>query len=39
VAYDKKQLKELVLNKDLKPLKVINKNVSNKLINSIISSL
>jgi UDP-N-acetylglucosamine transferase subunit ALG13 len=37
VAYDKIQLKELILNKDLKPLKVIDKKVSDALINSIIN--
>jgi UDP-N-acetylglucosamine transferase subunit ALG13 len=39
VAYDKKQLKELMLNKDLKPLKTINKNTSSELMKSIVSSI
>jgi UDP-N-acetylglucosamine transferase subunit ALG13 len=39
VAYDKRQLKELILKKDLQPLKIINKNTSNKLIKSIINSM
>jgi UDP-N-acetylglucosamine transferase subunit ALG13 len=36
VAYDKKQLKELILKKDLQPLKTIDKNISNNLIMTII---
>jgi UDP-N-acetylglucosamine transferase subunit ALG13 len=39
VAYDKRQLKELIFKKDLKPLKIIDKNVSNSLIKSITSSI
>jgi UDP-N-acetylglucosamine transferase subunit ALG13 len=39
VAYDKKQLKELILQKDLQPLKTIEEKISDKLIRSIIDSI
>ncbi|RDC54274.1 glycosyl transferase family 28 [Pedobacter chinensis] len=39
VAYDKKQLKALILNNDLKPLKKLNQDASNNMINFIINSL
>jgi UDP-N-acetylglucosamine transferase subunit ALG13 len=39
VAYDKRQLKELILTKNLHPLKIIDKNTSGKLIQSIIHSM
>jgi len=39
VAYDKKQLKDLILRGDLQPLKKLNTIGSNQMINSIITSL
>ncbi|TBO43333.1 glycosyltransferase [Pedobacter kyonggii] len=39
VAYDRKQLKALILNKDLQPLKKLNSNPSNNMIDFIINSV
>jgi UDP-N-acetylglucosamine transferase subunit ALG13 len=39
VAYDRKQLKTLILNKDLQPLKKLNSDLSNNMIDSIIKSV
>jgi UDP-N-acetylglucosamine transferase subunit ALG13 len=39
VAYDRKQLKTLILNKDLQPLKKLNTDLSNNMIDSIIKSV
>jgi len=39
VAYDRKQLKTLILNKDLQPLKKLNRDPSNNMIDFIIKSV
>jgi len=39
VAYDRKQLKTLILNKDLQPLKKLNTDPSSNMIDFIINSV